>query len=43
MQAPAVGVLLAPEFVGEEPSVSLDPFEHRRFRQGELSPERAVV
>lgn len=43
MQAPAVGVLLAQAFAGEEPAISLEPFAHGRFGGGALDRERAVV
>ncbi len=42
-QAPAVGLLLAEQFIGEEPRLDLAPFAPERFARGLLIPEHNVV
>lgn len=43
MQAPAVGVLLAQQFLNEDPLISLESFSYNRFLCEGLDPEQAVV
>ncbi len=42
-QAPAVGLLLAEQFTGEQPRLDLAPFAAERFARGLQIPERNVV